>query len=323
MPPALPATPPQIAEALVRSLGVNLRSVLLHGPRGDAVDPMRPSTWRFLLVVERTSPDIVHSVRQVWRASAPGLPPPRLFTRAGLSGTADAYTVEFVEIRLNHELLYGDDPLEPLEFSEKRFLFELEHELQRLRQRLRQAALELGGRDRPLLAELLRLTPAALALFRGALRFVGETPAPEPADLLLQLSRRAPLHAGGLVVLAARLRERAAANDIPADTLLEQFLMDVESVCVFVHTFQTPRPATEPVAAPDAEPGSPPPEGCPQGGVGPTEERPDPPPADDPPSSPPVPPTPSPPPPSPAPRPPPPPPPAPARHEQQEFLFPC
>lgn len=216
-----PSTPPQLAEQLSRSLGANLRAVLLHGPRGDAVEPLRPATWRFLLVVERTSPDIVHRVREVWRAAAPGLPAPRLFTRAGLIGTADAYTVEFVEIRLNHVMLYGEDPLEPIEFSETRFLFELEHELQRLRLLLRQAALLHGGRDRLLMADLLRLTPAALALFRGALRFVGETPAAEPADLLVQLSRRVALHAGGLVVLCARLREGPGPNDIPADTRLE------------------------------------------------------------------------------------------------------
>jgi len=319
MPSSLPAAPPQIAEALARSLGVNLRSVLLHGPRGDAVDPMRPSTWRFLLVVERTSPDIVHRVREVWLAAAPGLAPPRLFTRAGLAGTADAYTVEFVEIRLNHVMLYGDDPLEQVEFSEMRFLFELEHELQRLRLRLRQAAVLLGGRDRLLAAELLHLTPAALALFRGALRFIGDTPAPEPPDLLLQLSRRTPLHAGGLTVLAGLLRERTSANDIPADTLLEQFLMDVESACELVRSFRSqPTPAPEPERAesppalpapaadgPLAEDASTlPPEPAPEA-VGPTPLEP---------------PTPEP---QPAPPPPSPPPPAPTRHEQQEFLFPC
>ena len=258
-------TPQQIAETLGRRLGINLGSVVLHSAGLMEVDPAVPASWRFLVVVERTTPDILDRVRAVFHPGLEqGLKPPRLFTRDSLAKAADVFAVEFLDIKLSHTVLYGPDPLLDLEFSQTRYLFELDHELQELLVTMRQGLLLADRRDAPLLDLLINTVPTAMMLFRGVLRLNEATVPQAPMEMLLALAHKVPLNPGVFALLLALRSGRRSGKEIAAIPLCEEYCMGIAAVAGLVHDAMvaeampaTPDASTEPAVL-SPEPKAPP-----------------------------------------------------------------
>lgn len=94
---------------------------------------------------------------------------PTLFTKEELMQGVDVFPVEFLNIKLNHKILYGEDFLKDINISKKNLRHQLEFEFRSKLIHLRSEYLQYSGRD---LDNLILSAVPALAPIIGGLLYL-------------------------------------------------------------------------------------------------------------------------------------------------------
>jgi len=176
-------TQESFAGRLAEALGRRLVTLLLYGsaarePRAD------PAAMNTLLIVTDGSDFLgpVASVIKDW--SAAGHPPPIMMTEREWRQSADAFPIEYEDIREAHRILAGRDPWAGISVRREHVRRQLEHEMMGKLVHLRQAYVADWNRPKRL-AEVVRGTRAGfLTMLRAVLRLAGRTPPADSAALV-------------------------------------------------------------------------------------------------------------------------------------------
>lgn len=209
----------RLIEELRAAAGPRLLSVVLYGSaaRGDYRE--RASDLNLLLVLDDLGPATLEAIAPaVRRWTRRGQPVPRLFTPALLADSADAFPIEFLDIRAGHRVLHGDDPVAGLAIRRDHLRLQCEREMKEKLMRLREAYLFAHGRPRALRALLAASSGAFTALFRGCLFLMGEARSPGGDEVVRVFCDRAGLDPAPFAE-AARLRD----TGLPAGALRDLF----------------------------------------------------------------------------------------------------
>jgi hypothetical protein len=194
-----------LAEALTGALGGRLVALLLYGSaaRGDHV-PGR-SDVNTLLIVDQADDALFAAlgpaVRQWTRA---GHPAPLIFTEREWRESADAFPIEYEDIRHGHRLLAGRDPWPGITVRRDELRRQLERELTAKLVRLRQAYAALRDDPKRLAPVLAASVAGFFTMLRALLRLAGR-PAPAAAAPLVR-------EAAALVGFAPEALDRLAAH---------------------------------------------------------------------------------------------------------------
>lgn len=177
MPDAPPTTHLDVfCQSLHQTLGERLASIVLYG---DLVKPDQfvesTSTAELMIVVRdadtATLESIAPAVLQLERKLRVGL---IVVTPEDLAQSCDVFPIRFLDMQTYHELLFGEDLLSELEFSDQHLRLRCEQELKNLQLRLRNLFVHRQGRPK-LLGETLanashtifRILAASLAIRSG------------------------------------------------------------------------------------------------------------------------------------------------------------
>jgi hypothetical protein len=190
-------------DQITAALGTRLVALLLYGSAARAPEGAEPGTMNTLLIVNGSANDddlFGHLATPVKRWVAAGHPPPLILTEREWRQSADAFPIEYQDIRDAHRVLAGRDPWHGISVQREHVRRQLEHELMGKLVHLRQAyAADWNSSKR--LAEVVRGTRAGfLTMLRAVLRLAGR-PAPAAPEALV--------------------RDAAALIGFPADALAE------------------------------------------------------------------------------------------------------
>ena len=171
------------ASRVAEALGPRLVTLVLYGSaaREPSADPAAMNT---LLIVTDGSDFLgpVAAVIKDW--SAAGHPPPIIMTEREWRQSADAFPIEYEDIREAHRILAGRDPWTGITVRRELVRRQLEHELMGKLVHLRQAYVADWNRPKRL-AEVVRGTRAGfLTMLRAVLRLAGRTPPADSAALV-------------------------------------------------------------------------------------------------------------------------------------------
>jgi len=160
------------------SAGANLESIILYGSAASGEYEMDYSNINLLVVLKDTSfaslialAPIVESWTQQRR------PAPMLITRDELERSADVFSIELLDMKRQHRVLFGADVVESLQIPMVLHRAQLEYELREKLILLRQRLLVDSHDEARTWHLLLRSVPAFATLFRHALIAQGQ---PEP-----------------------------------------------------------------------------------------------------------------------------------------------
>ena len=173
------------ADQINAALGTRLVALLLYGSAARDQSSDAPS-MNTLLIVDRVDADlfsrIVTPVRDWVSAKHP---PPLVLTEHEWRESADAFPIEYQDIRDAHRVLAGRDPWHGISVQREHVRRQLEHELMGKLVHLRQAyAADWNSPKR--LAEIVRGTRAGfLTMLRAVLRLAGR-PAPAAPEALVR-----------------------------------------------------------------------------------------------------------------------------------------
>ena len=173
------------ASRLAETFGDDLRAVVLYGSaaRGDYRAGVSDINLLVLLrqlglaELQRAAP-----ITRDWVAR--GNPPPLMLSEHEWRTSADAFPIEYTDIRGSHLVLHGPDPFEAMEIRREDLRLQLENELRSRKIQLREAYLAAGIVPTELGSHLCRSLPSFLTLFRAALRLSGAEAPADPRRLI-------------------------------------------------------------------------------------------------------------------------------------------
>ena len=189
------------------ALGPQLTALLLYG--SAARHPRANAAMNTLLIVRdrrALEGDVFAKLADpVRRWVGAGHAPPLVMTDQEWRESADAFPIEYEDIREAHRLLAGRDPWSGITVQREHMRRQLEHELMGKLMHLRQSYAAYWN-DRKRLSDVVRETRSSfLALLRAALRLAGRTVPAAPDDLVRDAAR--------LIGFSSELTEPAAYLD--------------------------------------------------------------------------------------------------------------
>jgi predicted nucleotidyltransferase len=225
----------EFVERLRTAAGPNLLSVLLYGSAaaGDFVPEY--SDVNLLCVLRETSFAAIEALAPAiewWGKKNHRVP--LLMSAEEMRRSADVFSIEFLDMRRNHRLLWGEDLLKTLEIPLRLHRAQLEYELREKTILLRQHLLTLGSNVEGKWELLLRSLSTFGTLFRHALIALGETDSGTKRESAFALAAKLGINADVYRELLDIREKKSDRKSAKLDDLFARYLQLVEEVTASV-----------------------------------------------------------------------------------------
>src|SRR3984957_4217328 len=211
--------------------GENLESVILFGSAVAGDFPAEFSNFNLFCVIRDSSfaaLRVLAPVIQWWDAQKQ--PPPLFMTRSEIERSTDVFTIELIDMKQHHRVVFGADVLQDLSIPANLHRIQVEYELREKLSLLRQHLLLASGNDSRLWDLLLRSVSSFATLFRHALIVLGHEAPVGKRAAVLELSKQIGFDASGILhVLDVRERNSDRSQFKVAD-VFSRYLAAVEQV---------------------------------------------------------------------------------------------
>ena len=221
----------ELVQKLKAAAADNLKAVILYGSAATDEFHSKHSDVNILCLVDRADAahlEALHGPVEWWVRR--GQRPPQVFTVEELRRSADIFTIELLDMKSRHRLLYGENALAEISVPLHYHSMQVERELRTDWLRLRQAILASPKKQNVYLELMVASFSAFAALFRHALIALGEPPTETKREAIDRIAQFAGADPAGfhtiLGVREGKLRER----DIDAEKTLNQYFAFVDAV---------------------------------------------------------------------------------------------
>ena len=163
---------------LGRALGPRLVSLLLYGSAARGSHVPNRSDLNTLLICDAADDELFARLDPVVRPwTRAGHPAPLILTETEWRASADAFPIEYEDMRQHHRVLAGRDPWPGITVQRDHVRRQLEHELMGKLVQLRRAYAALRSDPKRLAAVLAGSSAGFFTMLRATLRLAGKTPA--------------------------------------------------------------------------------------------------------------------------------------------------
>jgi hypothetical protein len=231
----------EFVDKMRSAAGENLRSVVLYG--SAAAGEFHPdfSNVNLLCILRETSFATLSTIAPVvkWWVEKKHHPP-LVLTGDELSRSTDVFSIEFLDMKQRHRVLFGEDLLSGLEIPMHLHRAQLEYELREKTILLRQELLLRSGHPRELWGLLLRSLSAFTTLFRHALIASGEAVTQSVSlpkrDAIQTLASRMKFDSSPFLYLLDIREHKAEQKDFEINDICGKYLLAVQQVTASVDT---------------------------------------------------------------------------------------
>lgn len=195
--------PKDIVESLVSDyrgvFGEDLVSVIMYGSAVTHEYKPGISDINIAIVIKDNSiSQITKSIglQKKWVKSK--VSTPFFMTREYIHNSCDTYPVEYLDMRSNYRVLYGEDPLENIEIKREHIRLQCERELRGASIHLRRSFVQCAGNNK-MLADLLNVSIRRLIpVFKGLLKLKGQSIPKSKSDIIATVEDNYDLGASSL-----------------------------------------------------------------------------------------------------------------------------
>jgi len=218
------------SQAMIGLHGDNLRSIALYGSAvGEDFIPKK-SNVNLLFVMDRIDPpDLKKSLKPVSQARKKGIVP-LLLTVEHMKSSTDTFPIEFLEMKENYILLYGNDILKELEVNSRNARLQCEEQLKGGLIRLYQVYLEIGMREKRIRSLLINSLTSFIPIFRSMLRLKGKVLPVKKRDIISDLEKEFNV-SGDIFLKVLQMKERKKVKD-NLEKLFGEYLEEIERLCI-------------------------------------------------------------------------------------------
>jgi len=231
----------EFVERMQAAAGENLVSMVLYGSAAEGEFHPEYSDLNMLCVLRDASfasLNKVVSAVEWWRGKKHHTP--LVLTLTDLRTSADVFSIEFVDMKQRHRVLYGEDVLQNLEVPMQLHRSQLEYELREKLFLLRQHIL-LAARDEKQLWEvMLNSLSSFTTLFRHVLIEMGEQGREHSGEAVKELSVRLNFDSSAFVQLIDVRARKVDRQQFSASKVAAEYLKAIEHAAAAVDTMQSP-----------------------------------------------------------------------------------
>ena len=226
----------QFTAAVAAALGDRLVALVLYGSAARGTHVPGRSDMNTLLICDAVDEALFArlepAVREWGRACHPA---PLILTEREWRTSADAFPIEYEDIREAHRLLAGRDPWRGVTVQREHLRRQLEHELMGKLVRLRQAYAALRGDPKQLGRVIVGSAAGFFTMLRASLRLAGKTPPVPPDALVREAGALMGFAPERLAALEAHARGVGQLKLTPGDPLPLAYLAAVARTAEFVN----------------------------------------------------------------------------------------
>jgi predicted nucleotidyltransferase len=215
--------------------GENLQSVILYGSAANGEFHPEFSNVNLLCILRETSfatltamaPAVEWWTRQKHHA-------PLVVTREELERSTDVFSIELLDMKQRHRVLYGDDVLSPLDIPMHLHRAQLEYELREKLILLRGRLLLAANNKKQLWELMLSSLSTFTTLFRHALIALGDTPPKTKRQAVQALAERVPFDASAFLQLLNIRERKIETKQLDVTDVFARYLAAVQQVTAAV-----------------------------------------------------------------------------------------
>src|SRR5881397_3949122 len=220
---------------LGRALGPRLVSLLLYGSAARGSHVPNRSDLNTLLICDAADDELFARLDPVVRPwTRAGHPAPLILTEQEWRASADAFPIEYEDMRHAHRVLAGRDPWAGVAVRREDLRRQLEQELKGKLVRLRQAYVAFRSEPKRLGPVLVGSAAGFFTMLRTALRLAGRTAPAAPDDLVREAAALIGFDAGELGDLLAHVQGRQTLKLGARDARAAAYLAAVARTAEFV-----------------------------------------------------------------------------------------
>lgn len=160
----------EITEDYQQAFGNDLVSIILYGSGASGEYVPKRSDLNFLIVLSEEGIDALEESFKVvskWRKR--NVNSPLFLTKDYIESSLDSFPLEFLNMKMNYTLVFGEDVLSNLSFEKGHLRVQCERELKAKLLQLRQGYLDSSQRGGDMRSLVARSIPAFIAVFRALL----------------------------------------------------------------------------------------------------------------------------------------------------------
>ena len=155
---------------------------------------------------------------------------PLMMTPGYVRKSCDVFPIEFLNIKLIHHTVYGEDLFEHIDIRHVHLRHQCERELKVKLIGLRQGYLSAAG-DRKILTDIFINTISGyIPLFRGIILLLGKSPPTENADVLDVLTEVSGVNTDIFKTVLEQKKERTRLSIERLNTIFEAYYLAVEKL---------------------------------------------------------------------------------------------
>jgi hypothetical protein len=221
----------EVVQKLKAAGAGNLKAVILYGSAATEEFHSRHSDLNLLCVIEQADAahlEALHGPVEWWMRR--GQRPPLVFTLEELRLSADIFTIELLDMKSRHRILFGENVLAGLSVSLRFHALQVERELRVNWLRLRQSILAAPKKPKAYLEIMTASFSSFAALFRHALIALGETPGDTKRDAIDRISKFASADPAGFHTILGVREGKLKVRDLNVENTLNQYFAFVEAV---------------------------------------------------------------------------------------------
>ena len=230
----------EFVQKLRAAAGENLASVILYGSAAEGEFHPKYSDVNLLCVVRDTSFASLTKIAgavEWWRKKKHH--PPLVVTEKELKDTADVFSIEFIDMKQRHRILYGNDALRDLNVPMQLHRSQVEYELREKLFLLRQHIVLAGSDDKALWEAMLNSLSSFTTLFRHALIELGEAGRNHSREAVQELASRVNFEPSAFVQLMDIRARQSDRKQFGAKDVAARYLAAIEKVAAAVDTMQS------------------------------------------------------------------------------------
>ena len=221
----------ELVQKLKAAAADNLKSVILYGSAATDEFHAKHSDLNVLCVVGNADAahlEALHGPVEWWIRR--GQRPPLVFTLEELRRSADIFTIELLDMKSRHRILYGENVLADLSVPLQYHSIQVERELRTDWLRFRQAILAAPKKSKVYLELMVSSFSAFAALFRHALIALGEAPPETKLEAIDRIAQFSGAHSGAFHTILGIREGKVKERDIDVEKTLNQYSTFVEAV---------------------------------------------------------------------------------------------
>ena len=226
----------QFAADVARVLGERLVALLLYGSWARGTHVPGRSDMNTLLICDAVDESLFETLAPAIRDwTRAGQPAPLILTEREWRESADAFPIEYQDMRDAYRLLAGRDPWPGIEVDRGHLRRQLEHELMGKLMRLRQAYAALQGDPKQLARVIVGSAGGFFTMLRAVLRFAGRPAPASPAELVRSAAALIGFPAEGLTPLVQHAMGGPMPRLAKGDPLAAAYLGAVARTAEYVN----------------------------------------------------------------------------------------